>query len=48
MEEMSRTFNCGIGGVLIVNKTLAQEVVDTLLASGEQASIIGMVEKRTG
>lgn len=47
-EEMARTFNCGIGGVLIVSKTHTQEVVDRLTKAGEKASVIGVVEKRTG
>jgi hypothetical protein len=45
---MGRTFNCGVGGVLIVSKTVVQEVVDKLAEAGEKASIIGVVEKRTG
>ena len=45
---MARTFNCGIGGVLIVSKTHTQEVVDRLTKAGEKASVIGVVEKRTG
>ena len=47
-EEMARTFNCGIGGVLIVSKTHTQELVDRLTRAGEKASVIGVVEKRTG
>ncbi|KAK7093982.1 trifunctional purine biosynthetic protein adenosine-3-like [Littorina saxatilis] len=46
-EEMARTFNCGIGGVLIVSKTHVEEIVDRLNAAGEKASVIGVVEPRT-
>ncbi|XP_076451611.1 trifunctional purine biosynthetic protein adenosine-3-like isoform X2 [Babylonia areolata] len=46
--EMARTFNCGLGGVLIVSKYDSEEVVERLKAAGEQAFIIGVVEKRSG
>ena len=42
-QEMSRTFNCGIGAVLIVGKDLASSVMEHLKASEEQAWIIGSV-----
>ncbi len=43
--EMHRTFNMGIGMVLIVAKERAIQIVDKLEASGERAFIIGKVHK---
>ncbi|MCX6345634.1 MAG: phosphoribosylformylglycinamidine cyclo-ligase [Armatimonadetes bacterium] len=43
--EMHRTFNMGIGLVLIVAKEVAMDVVAKLEALGETASIIGEVHK---
>ena len=40
-EEMYRTFNCGIGMVLIVEKNDANEVQKILINAGENAVIIG-------
>ncbi len=40
-EEMRRTFNCGIGMVLVVDKNDAEEVKDVLEESGEEAFVIG-------
>lgn len=40
-EDMRRTFNCGIGGVLIVDEAFADTAITNLQQSGEQASIIG-------
>ena len=42
-QEMARTFNCGIGAVLIVEKDAAAAVMEHLKASEEQAWIIGKV-----
>lgn len=39
-EEMSRTFNCGLGAVLVVSKQDAQRVV-RLLRAQEEAWIVG-------
>ena len=41
--EMARTFNNGIGMVLIVSRDKADEAVQTLKASGEQVYRIGEV-----
>ena len=40
-EEMQRTFNCGIGMVLIVEKGGEDEVMQVLRAQGEEVSVIG-------
>ena len=40
---MSRTFNCGIGVVLIVNSEDGQHVLDALKTADEKAWIIGKV-----
>jgi phosphoribosylformylglycinamidine cyclo-ligase len=40
-EEMRRTFNCGLGMVLIVGADEAPMVLDALLAAGEDAFICG-------
>ncbi len=40
-EEMHRTFNCGIGMVLVVGKDDADEVVSALQNQGEEVVIIG-------
>lgn len=42
-KEMYRTFNCGIGLVLIVAADVADDVLQQLKKSGEQASIIGQL-----
>jgi len=41
--EMARTFNCGLGMVLVVPPELAREVAAELEAGGEQVSRIGEV-----
>jgi len=43
MQEMYRTFNCGIGMTVIVDAGDADAVVATLQASGETAAVIGSV-----
>ncbi len=40
-EEMHRTFNCGIGMVLIVEKNAVDEVKNILQKAGEEVAIIG-------
>ncbi len=42
-EEVYRTFNCGIGMVVIVAKEQAQAALDLLQAEGETVSIIGHI-----
>ncbi|CAG2225295.1 GART [Mytilus edulis] len=45
-REMSRTFNCGIGGVLVVRSEESKSVLNSLTNSGVQASIIGEICKK--
>lgn len=40
-HEMHRTFNCGIGMVLVVDKNDAEEVKSVLQSAGEEVSVIG-------
>lgn len=42
-EDMRRTFNLGIGLVLIVGRNGADRILDTLTSAGEKACIIGQV-----
>jgi phosphoribosylformylglycinamidine cyclo-ligase len=42
-SEMLRTFNCGIGMVVIVARENAEQALSTLTQSGEQAWLIGEV-----
>ena len=46
-HEMARTFNCGIGAVLIVAKDTAASVMEHFKTSEEEAWIIGKVTKCT-
>lgn len=39
--EMRRTFNCGVGGVLVVAPDAVDDVLQKLSASGESARVIG-------
>jgi len=44
-EEMYKTFNMGIGMILVVQRSDAQKIMSKLKRLGEQAFIIGQVEK---
>ena len=46
--EMYRSFNCGIGMVVIVEETVSNEVLSTLKLHGEIASVIGSVVETNG
>ncbi len=47
-QEMYRTFNCGIGMVVIVAKSDADAALKQLNASGETATVIGAIRARNG
>jgi len=47
-KEMLRTFNCGIGMILVVSEAKADDVILTLAASGEQVVRLGEIADRTG
>ncbi len=46
--ELLKTFNCGIGMVLVVNKADAAAVIQTLQQGGEQAWEIGSIDNASG
>lgn len=46
--DMYRTFNCGIGMVLVVSGTDVADIVDSLNKRGETAFRIGRIEAKTG
>ena len=45
-SEMYKTFNCGIGMVVIVSKDQVKATIDLLKAEGEQVFEIGFVRKQ--
>jgi phosphoribosylformylglycinamidine cyclo-ligase len=45
-NEMRRTFNCGIGMVLIVEQKDLKEVQDSLIQSSEESVVIGKIIKK--
>jgi len=45
-DEMLRTFNCGVGMVLVVPKKDADEIMFQLEALGEKSFVLGEIEKR--
>ncbi|MGH8269763.1 MAG: AIR synthase-related protein, partial [Steroidobacteraceae bacterium] len=46
-EEMYRTFNCGIGMIVVVSKEHARQAVELLTARGESAQVIGEIRPGT-
>ena len=44
-KEMYRTFNMGIGFILVVNKTDVIKIIKKLHSLGEKAFVIGHIEK---
>ena len=47
-DEMLRTFNCGVGMLLVAGSDAAGALVDTLEANGEHAWIAGRVDEGQG
>lgn len=47
-SELVRTFNCGVGMVLVVDKDKVDEVITTLNAEGESAFSLGSLNARDG
>jgi len=47
-EEMLRTFNCGVGMVVVVDSKDVDAAISTLLALGENAWQIGRIDKGDG
>ncbi|MBI3901336.1 MAG: phosphoribosylformylglycinamidine cyclo-ligase [Nitrosomonadales bacterium] len=47
-QEMYRTFNCGIGMIVVVDKNDADTALNQLKAAGETAWAIGTIQARAG
>ena len=47
-REMLRTFNCGLGMLIVVEAERADAVRDALSAAGETPITVGVLEARTG
>jgi phosphoribosylformylglycinamidine cyclo-ligase len=46
--EMLRTFNCGIGMIMVADEAQADDIMLTLAAHGEQVVRLGEVIARSG
>ena len=46
--EALKTFNCGIGLILVVDRARAEDIAAALTGAGELATVIGHVTSRTG
>ncbi len=47
-HEMYRTFNCGVGLVIVVDENTVEQSLDILKAHGENAWVIGDIEAKDG
>jgi phosphoribosylformylglycinamidine cyclo-ligase len=47
-DEMLRTFNCGVGMVVVVARTDAEQAAESLRQTGESVSVIGEIRAGTG
>lgn len=47
-QEMFRTFNCGIGMILVVDESTTQSCIDLLKQAGEQAWKVGRIIEKFG
>ena len=45
-KEMARTFNCGLGMVLVVKKESVDDVLGIMEQAGERAWVVGQLENR--
>lgn len=48
MSEMYRTFNCGVGMIVVVPAAQSDEVINFLNEQGETAWLMGTIENQTG
>ena len=46
-EEMYRTFNCGIGMIVVVPNNQLEQALSSLQASGEEAWHVGNIDAST-
>ena len=47
-HEMYRTFNCGVGLVIVVDENVVEQALAILKAHGENAWLIGDIEAKDG
>jgi phosphoribosylformylglycinamidine cyclo-ligase len=47
-DEMRRTFNCGVGMIVVVDEKAASEAIDILADNGEEAWVIGRIADGAG
>ena len=47
-DEMRRTFNCGVGMIVVVSQAAAEPALDTLQGAGENAWVVGRIAEGGG